>query len=46
MWTIPLFLMKVPNSSVVKFGALFETKISGNPSCANADNVVESHNPL
>ena len=35
MWTIPFFLMKVSNSLLVKFGALSETKISGNPCCAN-----------
>jgi len=35
MWTIPFFLMKILNSSTVKFGALSETNSSSNPCCAN-----------
>ena len=35
MWTIPFFLTKVSNSSLVKFGALSEIKLSGTPCCAN-----------
>ena len=35
MWTTPFFLRKVSNYSLVKFGALYETKSSASPCCAN-----------
>ena len=33
-WTIPFFLMKVSNSSLMKLAALSETSTSGSPCCA------------